>query len=398
MAALFTVSFASFAGLRALPASHGDSHGASTTLSVPSSQRPGSGTCVVRADARRRLGRRAGDEDEGTGIGALVPRAAAEQAAFVRDMEAAAAAAAAQQTERQVLMDSDVAATQQSTYQRKTKIVCTIGPTSCVCFLPHGCNTFSARPFRSPPPSPNHYFPPLPPLFPPSPPFPFPAPTYPSWRRSNTREMLWKLAETGMNVVRLNMSHGDHQSHRRVVDLVREYNKGQASQGAGNVLAIMLDTKVRARSLHPPLPWNSVGRGAENPDPKRLQGQVSQGRKECAGDYTGQQVPAPSSRSPRPPPFTSRPRLPVLLPFPPPFPSSSQGPEVRSGDLPQPIELERGESFTFTIRRGVGSHRTVSVNYDGFIDDVDVDDIILVDGELAGRPADIILMDKEREL
>ncbi|CAI5977510.1 unnamed protein product [Closterium sp. NIES-64] len=233
--------------------------------------RPGSGTCVVRADARRRLGRRAGDEDEGTGIGALVPvspeddavqtsgsgrrasgyysyqgqRAAAEQAAFVRDMEAAAAAAAAQQTERQVLMDSDVAATQQSTYQRKTKIVCTIGPTS------------------------------------------------------NTREMLWKLAETGMNVVRLNMSHGDHQSHRRVVDLVREYNKGQASQGAGNVLAIMLDTK---------------------------------------------------------------------------------GPEVRSGDLPQPIELERGESFTFTIRRGVGSHRTVSVNYDGFIDDVDVDDIILVDG------------------
>ncbi|CAI5518395.1 unnamed protein product [Closterium sp. Naga37s-1] len=273
MAALSAVSFASFAGLRALPASHGDTHGASTTLSVPSSQRPGSGTCVVRADARRRLGRRAGDEDEGTGIGALVPvspeddavqtsgsgrrasgyysyqgqRAAAEQAAFVRDMEAAAAAAAAaaQQTERQVLMDSDVAATQQSTYQRKTKIVCTIGPTS------------------------------------------------------NTREMLWKLAETGMNVVRLNMSHGDHQSHRRVVDLVREYNKGQASQGAGNVLAIMLDTK---------------------------------------------------------------------------------GPEVRSGDLPQPIELERGESFTFTIRRGVGSHRTVSVNYDGFIDDVDVDDIILVDG------------------
>ncbi|CAI5531511.1 unnamed protein product [Closterium sp. Naga37s-1] len=268
MAALAAVSFASFAGLRALPASHGDTHGASTAISVTSSQRPGSGTCVVRADARRRLGRRAGDEDEGTGIGALVPvspeddavqtsgsgrrasgyysyqgqRAAAEQAAFVRDMEAAAAA---QQTERQVLMDSDVAATQQSTYQRKTKIVCTIGPTS------------------------------------------------------NTREMLWKLAETGMNVVRLNMSHGDHQSHRRVVDLVREYNKGQASQGAGNVLAIMLDTK---------------------------------------------------------------------------------GPEVRSGDLPQPIELEPGESFTFTIRRGVGSHRTVSVNYDGFIDDVDVDDIILVDG------------------
>ncbi|CAI5503064.1 unnamed protein product, partial [Closterium sp. Naga37s-1] len=73
MAALAAVNFASFAGLRALPASHGDTQGASTALNASSSQRPGSGTCVVRADARRRLGRRAGDEDEGTGIGALVP-------------------------------------------------------------------------------------------------------------------------------------------------------------------------------------------------------------------------------------------------------------------------------------------------------------------------------------
>jgi pyruvate kinase len=36
------------------------------------------------------------------------------------------------------------------------------------------------------------------------------------------------------------MSHGDHASHQKVIDLVKEYN---ASHG-DNVIAIMLDTKV----------------------------------------------------------------------------------------------------------------------------------------------------------
>ncbi|KAJ3681743.1 hypothetical protein LUZ60_014316 [Juncus effusus] len=112
---------------------------------------------------------------------------------------------------------------------------------------------------------------------------------------TNTREMIWKLAEAGMNVARLNMSHGDHQSHKKVIDLVREYNE----QSNGNVIAIMLDTK---------------------------------------------------------------------------------GPEVRSGDVPQPITLEEGQEFNFTIKRGVSSENTVSVNYDDFINDVEVGDIILVDG------------------
>lgn len=48
-------------------------------------------------------------------------------------------------------------------FQRKTKIVCTIGPTS------------------------------------------------------DTKEMIWKLADGGMNVARLNMSHGDHASHKKVL-------------------------------------------------------------------------------------------------------------------------------------------------------------------------------------
>ncbi|XP_073130377.1 plastidial pyruvate kinase 2 [Henckelia pumila] len=112
---------------------------------------------------------------------------------------------------------------------------------------------------------------------------------------TNTKEMIWKLAEAGMNVARLNMSHGDHASHQKVIDLVKEYN----AQKKDNVIAIMLDTK---------------------------------------------------------------------------------GPEVRSGDLPQPIELNIGQEFTFTIRRGVGTADCVSVNYDDFVNDVEVGDMLLVDG------------------
>ena len=59
-----------------------------------------------------------------------------------------------------------------------------------------------------------------------------------------------------------------------------------------------------------------------------------------------------------------------------------QGPEVRSGDLPQPIMLTSGEEFTFTIRRGVGTSDCVSVNYDDFVNDVEVGDMLLVDGML----------------
>ncbi|KAK6936744.1 Pyruvate kinase, barrel [Dillenia turbinata] len=132
----------------------------------------------------------------------------------------------------QQLSDTAVAMWSKPTVRRKTKIVCTIGPST------------------------------------------------------NTREMIWKLAEAGMNVARLNMSHGDHASHQKVIDLVKEYN-------------------------------------AHNKD---------------------------------------------------------NGPEVRSGDLPQPIMLTSGQEFTFTIQRGVGTADCVSVNYDDFVNDVEVGDMLLVDG------------------
>lgn len=112
---------------------------------------------------------------------------------------------------------------------------------------------------------------------------------------TSSKEMIWKLAEEGMNVARLNMSHGDHSSHQKTIDLVKEYN----AQTKDNVIAIMLDTK---------------------------------------------------------------------------------GPEVRSGDVPQPIMLKEGQEFNFTIKRGVSTENTVSVNYDDFVNDVEVGDTLLVDG------------------
>ncbi|XP_039062508.1 pyruvate kinase isozyme G, chloroplastic-like [Hibiscus syriacus] len=112
---------------------------------------------------------------------------------------------------------------------------------------------------------------------------------------TSSPEMIWKLAEAGMNVARLNMSHGDHASHQKIIDLVKEYN----AQFEDKVIAIMLDTK---------------------------------------------------------------------------------GPEVRSGDVPRPIQLKEGQEFNFTVERGVSTENTVSVNYDNFVNDVEVGDILLVDG------------------
>lgn len=42
-----------------------------------------------------------------------------------------------------------------------------------------------------------------------------------------------------------------------------------------------------------------------------------------------------------------------------------------------------GQEFTFTIKRGVGNDTCVSVNYDDFVNDVEVGDILLVDGMLS---------------
>ena len=42
-------------------------------------------------------------------------------------------------------------------------------------------------------------------------------------------EMLENLANAGMNVARLNMSHGNHESHKKVIDSIKILNSRQDS-------------------------------------------------------------------------------------------------------------------------------------------------------------------------
>jgi len=58
-----------------------------------------------------------------------------------------------------------------------------------------------------------------------------------------------------------------------------------------------------------------------------------------------------------------------------------QGPSIRTGDLPAPIELLPGEHFTFTVGEGAPEAvRSTTVNYPGFIEDISVGDPVLIDG------------------
>lgn len=58
----------------------------------------------------------------------------------------------------------------------------------------------------------------------------------------------------------------------------------------------------------------------------------------------------------------------------------TQGPAIRTGDLPVPLNLRPGERFTFTVR-GAKSEEVnlVDVNYAEFVNDIRVGDTVLVD-------------------
>jgi pyruvate kinase len=58
----------------------------------------------------------------------------------------------------------------------------------------------------------------------------------------------------------------------------------------------------------------------------------------------------------------------------------TQGPAIRTGDLPAKLDLKAGDEFEFTVRgeRSEELH-SVDVNYDGLIDDISVGDTVLVD-------------------
>lgn len=55
--------------------------------------------------------------------------------------------------------------------------------------------------------------------------------------------MLMKMMDAGMNVCRLNFSHGDHEGHGKVADRIREACAKRALEGKSEHIAVMLDTK-----------------------------------------------------------------------------------------------------------------------------------------------------------
>ena len=55
---------------------------------------------------------------------------------------------------------------------------------------------------------------------------------------SESKEMMTKLVENGMNIIRLNFSHGDYEEHGNRINNIREVVKE-----TGKNVAILLDTK-----------------------------------------------------------------------------------------------------------------------------------------------------------
>jgi pyruvate kinase len=56
-------------------------------------------------------------------------------------------------------------------------------------------------------------------------------------------DMLLRMMDAGMNVCRLNFSHGDHAGHGEVADRIREACAKRALEGKSEHVAVMLDTK-----------------------------------------------------------------------------------------------------------------------------------------------------------
>src|SRR4030095_2758020 len=106
--------------------------------------------------------------------------------------------------------------------------------------------------------------------------------------------MLAQLVNAGVNIFRLNMSHGVHEWVRRVVNDMRA-----VSHQCGKTVGVLVDT---------------------------------------------------------------------------------QGPAIRTGDLPAALDLAPGQKFTLTVRGEKSEElHSVDVNYENFINDISVGDIVLLD-------------------
>ncbi len=89
---------------------------------------------------------------------------------------------------------------------------------------------------------------------------------------SENKETLTKMMLAGMNVARMNFSHGNHEDHGRRIDLVR-----QAAAEVGKNIAIMLDTKG---------PEIRLGTFAKEPVLLRTDDEFTLTTKEIEGDNT----------------------------------------------------------------------------------------------------------------
>lgn len=109
-------------------------------------------------------------------------------------------------------------------------------------------------------------------------------------------EMLYQMGQAGMNVVRLNMSHGSHESHAKVIKAVKTLN---------------------------------------------------------------QKVKYP---------------IPILL--------DTQGPEIRTGEVDDDLELKAGDRISVTVRGGDVEESSIHINYDELVDALHIGDRITVDNGL----------------
>ena len=66
---------------------------------------------------------------------------------------------------------------------------------------------------------------------------------------SNSKEMLRALIKEGVDVFRLNFSHGSHEDHKKVIDTVRELNKELGSQVS--LLQDLQGPKIRVQEMQP---------------------------------------------------------------------------------------------------------------------------------------------------
>src|SRR6185436_18277691 len=58
----------------------------------------------------------------------------------------------------------------------------------------------------------------------------------------------------------------------------------------------------------------------------------------------------------------------------------TQGPAIRTGDLPVPLNLQPGQKFVLTVRGEKSEEvQSVDVNYENFVNDINVGDVVLLD-------------------